>query len=182
MKRSLLIGLAIMLLVSVGGVVSCGPKVAPDRNLDAAVREATDKPEVEEEAAPTPEVTPTPTQYPWKSIFILEAMAPMIEGNVLEVHIDFGRELSSNEFDGLSEEVKLIDENGRGYHPVGYSSSTGATIIITQPEFVRWEADFAYGFVFEVESKSSSYTLSWPDHLPLEIGNPFESPFCLGCE
>ncbi len=47
MKKCLLSGLIIMLLISLGGVVSCGPSTVtfPDPNLEAAIREAIDKPE-----------------------------------------------------------------------------------------------------------------------------------------
>ncbi|GAI54387.1 unnamed protein product, partial [marine sediment metagenome] len=47
MRKRLLLGSAIMLLVSLGGVISCGPTTAtfPDPNLEAAIREAIDKPE-----------------------------------------------------------------------------------------------------------------------------------------
>ena len=47
MKRYLLLGLAIVLLVSLGGVVSCGPATVtfPAPDLEAAIREAIDKPE-----------------------------------------------------------------------------------------------------------------------------------------
>ncbi len=136
---------------------------------------------------PTPVPKPGPVQYPWKSVLICSEFVgvPSIEGNVLELHVDLGRQLSSNEFQRLSEEVKLIDENGLEYHQVSRGSSEGAIIMIKDPErdaMVRWHADFAYGFLFKVESKSSTYTLRWPDYPPLEIGNPFESPFCLGCE
>jgi len=131
---------------------------------------------------PAPAPKPAPVQYPWKSIFILKSMSPRIQGNVLEVHLDFGRKLSPDEFQSLNAEVKLIDENGRKYNPVGRSSSSEAGILITQPEVMRWKADVAYGFTFKVESKSSTYTFSYPDCPPLEIGNPFEAPFCVGCE
>ncbi len=47
MKKRLLLGLAIMLLVSLGGVVGCGPATItfPDSNLEATIREAIGKPE-----------------------------------------------------------------------------------------------------------------------------------------
>ena len=47
MKRCLLVGLAGILLVSLGGVVGCGPATVtfPDTGLEAAIREAIDKPE-----------------------------------------------------------------------------------------------------------------------------------------
>ena len=144
-------------------------------------------------STPTPVAvmpTPTPTQYPWKSILIWEDRAPTgISRNILEVNVDLGRQLSSNEFKSLSEKVTLIDENGREYRSLGRSSGEGVTK--SQSLFDSegqvwvlswsWHADFAYSFVFEVESESSSYTLSWPDYPPLEVGNPFQSVFCLGC-
>jgi PKD repeat protein len=123
--------------------------------------------------------------YPWKSILIWEGRAPAgISGNVLEVNVDLGRQLSSNEFKSLSEKVKLIDENGREYRPFGRISSERATHSFLDSEgqvWVSWHADFAYGFVFAVQSRSSNYTLSWCDYPPLAVGNPFQSPFCLGC-
>lgn len=138
-------------------------------------------------SAPTLPTPPTPTQYPWESIFIWEVMgAPVkgapVEGDFLEVNIDLGRQFSSSEIgslrDTVRDEVKLIDENGQEYRPVR-GAAGAVSIIVTQPEFVSWQADFAYGFQFKVDSRSCSYTLYWPDYPPLEIGNPFKSPFLL---
>ncbi|GAI80429.1 unnamed protein product, partial [marine sediment metagenome] len=47
MKGCLLLGLAVMLLVSLGGVVGCGPSTVTfsDPNLETAIRETINKPE-----------------------------------------------------------------------------------------------------------------------------------------
>lgn len=160
MKRTWII--AIPLLVVLVLLIGMGAGACGDGNGE----ETAPTPGAEEEAALTP--------YPWTSIFIKEHLPR--KGNVLEVIVDFSRQLSSDEIESLKEKIKLIDEDGREYHPSSHST-TGGTI--KHGPDITWHADLAYSFLFEVESESSSYTLSWPDYPPLVVGNPFKSPFLL---
>ena len=80
----------------------------------------------------------------------------------------------------MKDKVKLIDESGHEYQPFAYSSGEGVTKKFVDQErdiLVSWQAEFAYGLQFEVESQSSSYTLSWSGYPLLEVGSPFYSPF-----
>ena len=124
-----------------------------------------------------------PMHYPWKSIIVRRSMPPQgftLQGKLLEVIVDLGRELSPSELEVLAKRVKLIDENRREYLCFGRSSSGGTRI-----EYLKdgkmiclFEADRAYGFKFEVGSEPSNYFLLWPDYPPFAVGNPFDTPFC----
>lgn len=54
---------------------------------------------------------------------------------------------------------------------IEYSSKDGEVICL-------FEADRAYGFMFEVGSETSNYFLLWLDYPPFAVGNPFDTPFC----
>ena len=121
--------------------------------------------------------------YPWKSIIVSESMPPQglrVQGKILKVNVDLGRELSPSELEALAKGIKLIDENGREYPCFGQSYGEGARIKYFKDGYVicLFEADRAYGFMFEVGSEPSNYSLLWPDYPPFAVGNPLDTPFC----
>ena len=151
---------------------------------------------------PVPEKTMPATQevtsvkYPWKSIlargdvrYLKKQISPNMPSvttrvQVVEVSIDLGREYSTSEMNSLKntvwQEVKLIDEDGKEYKPFSGAEATGVQIIVKDSksgEMVSFQADFAYIVQYDVKSKTCVYTLNWPGYPPLDIGNPFETPF-----
>ncbi len=125
-----------------------------------------------------------PMHYPWKSIIVRRSMPPQglaLQGKVLKVIVDLGRELSPSELEAMAKVVKLIDENRREYPCFGRSSSEGVRIEHYSKDgevICLFEADLAYGFKFEVGLEPSNYFLLWPDYPPFAVGNPFDTPFC----
>jgi len=124
-----------------------------------------------------------PLQYPWKSIIVREGRPPqgiVLQGKALQVIVDLGRELSISELESLEERVRLVDENGQEYEPFGRSSDKGMSLSVSKDGNVicSIEADFAYGFIFEVGSEPSNYELLWLDYPPFTLGNPFDNLLC----
>ena len=126
-----------------------------------------------------------PMHYPWKSIIVRRSMPPQgftLQGKLLEVIVDLSRELSPSELEALAKRVKLIDENGREYPCFGRSSYGGGTSLKYYSKdgevICMFEADIAYGFMVEVGSEPSNYSLLWPDYPPFAVGNPLDTPFC----
>jgi len=124
-----------------------------------------------------------PMHYPWKSIIVGWSTPPQglrVQGKLLKVIVDLGDKLSPSELEALAKGVKLIDENGREYPCFGRSFSEGARIeYLKDGEVIcLFEADIAYGFMFEVGSEPSNYSLLWPDYPPFAVGNPLDTPFC----
>lgn len=120
---------------------------------------------------------------PWQSLFITGGSAPSgitINGKVMELSVDLGKELATEEIKILKNKVKLVDKSGQEYRPSGYGSAKGfrawSRDRITGRK-ISWHADFAIFFKFVVPSQSSTYTLYWKDFPPLVIGNPFATPF-----
>jgi len=98
-----------------------------------------------------------------------------IKEAVLEMRVDFSRELTMGEaFSLKQEDIKLIDNNGQEYYPFGYPTSKNVKITVRSETL--WQSNFTYGFLFEAESKSGNYTLYWAGYAPLDIGKPFMLP------
>jgi len=120
--------------------------------------------------------------YPWKSILVREYNSPDFSPTaaVLQVFVDLDREISSEEYNLFSKLVKLIDGNGKEYKPVGRVSGSGVKITQTLDDRVifSWSADFAYSFLFSVQSRKCKFSLLWDDCPPLDIGNPFKAIYC----
>ena len=179
MKKFIIPLLTVVMVVSIilAGCVPATPPEGPETS-EPPSGPAEQPPEEPELPPEEPELPPV--QYPWQSICVWEYPAAPSGVDILEVNIGLGREFSPSELETLADmvrdEVKLVDENGKDYYPVSGSASKDAAIIMMDP-FIFWQADFAYHIQFKVGSRSCSYTLYWPDYPPLEIGNPFESPF-----
>ncbi len=120
--------------------------------------------------------------YPWKSIIVGWSMPPQglrVQEKLLNVNVDLGRKLSPSELEALANGIKLIDENRREYPCFSRSYGEGASIIYSYGEVICFfEADIAYGFMFEVGPEPSNYSLLWPGYPPFAVGNPIDTPFC----
>lgn len=120
---------------------------------------------------------------PWQSLFITEGSAPSgitIDGKVLQISVDLGKELSMEEIKILKTKVKLVDETGQEYHSSGYGSDKGYkawSLDRVTGKKISWQAEFSIFFKFVVPSKTGTYTLYWNGFPPLEIGDPFVTPF-----
>jgi len=104
-------------------------------------------------------------------------------GTIVEIFFDIGKELSHDEFMDLGEKVELIkDENGKKYQPFMSRIIRDKKVTISNKQgtvILEWNPVFAYSYLFEVNSETLNYTLNYKDYPPLDIGNPFESPFLL---
>ncbi|MGD2125641.1 MAG: hypothetical protein PVG99_06140 [Desulfobacteraceae bacterium] len=136
----------------------------------------------EEHSGVGKEIVAQSKPYPWKSILVREYTSTHLSptADVLQVFVDLGREISSEEYDRLAKVVKLMDDSGKVYKPVGRVSGSGVKITQSLDDRVifSWGADYAYGFLFSVKSRKSNFSLVWEDFPPLDIGNPFKSAYC----
>jgi hypothetical protein len=112
--------------------------------------------------------------YPWRCVIAVvpEGGAPFFKtGFALEVFVDFGRTIFTEELLSLRTQIKLIDAQGTEHLNVGGSDITrGKTVMHGYTA-----NNGMVGFFFNPQIKSQNYKLYFKDYPPLDIGNPFKS-------
>ena len=125
----------------------------------------------------------TKVNYPWKTIVSLEAKFSgftIVDKRALEVSYDPGKELSEEEQDTLTDNVTLIDNSGKVYSPFITHFEKDRNVNHEDEEgniTLEWHADYSYTYIFIVDSIAATYEFHYKNYPPLDIGNPFETPF-----